>query len=69
MHARGTDWVALSNGRGQIAGSPTVKEVERLELSYHLRLGVIVSNTVTTRLLRRALAVVVAMSGLVVLLL
>ena len=44
-----------SNGRGQIAGSPTGKEVGRLGLSsYHLRFGVIVSNTVTTRLLRRA---------------
>ena len=50
--ARSAD-AALSNGRGQIAGSPTVKEVERLELSYHPRFGVIVSNAVTTRLLRR----------------
>ena len=30
MQARGTGWVALSNGRGQIARSPTVKEVDRL---------------------------------------
>ena len=46
MQARGTGRVALSNGRGQIAGSPTTKEVERLELSYHLRFGVIASSTV-----------------------
>ena len=32
MQARGTDWVALSNGRGQIARSPTVNEVKPLEL-------------------------------------
>ena len=32
--ARGTDWVARSNGRGQIARSLTVKEVKPLELSY-----------------------------------
>ena len=34
MQARGTDWVALSNGRGQIARSPTAKEVKPLELSH-----------------------------------
>ena len=28
MQARGTDWVARSNSRGQIARSPTVKEVK-----------------------------------------
>jgi hypothetical protein len=53
MQACGTDWVALSNGRGGVAGSPTVREAERLELSYHHRFGVIVPSTVTTRLLRR----------------
>ena len=34
MQARGTDCVALSNGRGQIARSPAVKEIKPLELSY-----------------------------------
>ena len=34
MQARGTDWVALSNGHGQIARSPAVKEVKPLELSH-----------------------------------
>ena len=38
MQARSTDWVALSNGRGQIARSPAVKDSKRsnkpLELSY-----------------------------------
>ena len=30
MQARGTDWAALSNGRGQVAGSPTVKRLNAL---------------------------------------
>ena len=64
MQTRGMDWVALSNGRGQIAGSPAVKEVECLELSSHLRFDVIVSNTVTTRLLRRERAAAAAVSRL-----
>ena len=33
MQARGTDWVALSNGRGQIARSPTDKEVKPPQIS------------------------------------
>ena len=32
--ARGTGWVALSNGRGQIARSPTAKEARPYGLSY-----------------------------------
>ena len=34
MQARGTDWVARSNGRRQIARSLTAKEGRPLELSY-----------------------------------
>ena len=34
MQARGTDRVALSNGRGQIAGSPTVKRLNAL--NFHI---------------------------------
>ena len=34
MQTRDADWVALSNGRGQVARSPTVKEVKPLDLSY-----------------------------------
>ena len=36
MQARGTDWVALSNGRGQIARSPTVREVNHSNLYIHV---------------------------------
>ena len=55
MQARGTDCVALSNGRGQIARSPTAEEVN--PLNFH-KISSLASSypsntTVTTRLLRR----------------
>ena len=53
MQARGMDWVARSNGRGQIARSTTVEEAKPPWTFISLRFGVIASTTVATRLLRR----------------